>query len=291
MKSKEISKIAKRKTPVEKVIYIVVCAVFFVYSLSLLYPFVWGFFSSLKTTMEYIDNPFSFPKEWMFKNYLLAFQYLEYNGANMIEMLLNSVWFTFGGTLINVLVVSMAAYVVAKYAFHGRNVIYGISLFIMIVPIVGALPAQYRLYNQLQIINSPLLLLTYASGFGFNFVIMYSFFKSLPWSYAEAAMIDGAGHFQTYVKVMLPQAVTSLFAIGIIQAIAMWNDYMIPMLYLDKLPTLASGIYNYQTRMQNRSNFPVYYAGVLMSMVPIAAVYGIFHNVIMENTIAGGLKG
>ncbi len=291
-KIKENSSFTKKSIP-ERIVYAVVFLLFFLYAASLLYPFFWGVLSSLKEVDEYLDSPFSFPSKWLFSNYASAFEMLKYNDANFIQMIFNSVWFTVGGTLIAGFVVCMTAYVVAKYDFKGKGFVYALSLVIMVVPVVGTLPAQYRLYNQLHITDSPLLLITYASGFGFNFIVMYGFFKSLPWGYAEAAFIDGATHFQVFWKIMLPQASACIFAISIVHAIGMWNDYMIPMLYLDHMPTLASGLYSYQTimEMDTDCNYPVYFAGIFMSMLPMVVIYGAFHNVIMDNTATGGLKG
>lgn len=178
-KIKENSSFTKKSIP-ERIVYAIVFLLFFLYAASLLYPFFWGVLSSLKEVDEYLDSPFSFPSKWLFSNYASAFEMLQYNDANFIQMIFNSVWFTVGGTLIAGFVVCMTAYVVAKYDFKGKGFVYALSLVIMVVPVVGTLPAQYRLYNQLHITDSPLLLITYASGFGFNFIVMYGFFKSLP---------------------------------------------------------------------------------------------------------------
>ena len=171
-KIKENSSFTKKSIP-ERIVYAVVFLLFFLYAASLLYPFFWGVLSSLKEVDEYLDSPFSFPSKWLFSNYASAFEMLQYNDANFIQMIFNSVWFTVGGTLIAGFVVCMTAYVVAKYDFKGKGFVYALSLVIMVVPVVGTLPAQYRLYNQLHITDSPLLLITYASGFGFNFIVMY----------------------------------------------------------------------------------------------------------------------
>lgn len=179
-KYKENASFTKKSTA-ERIVYIVVFVLFFLYAASLLYPFLWGLLSSLKGVDEYLDSPFSLPSGWLFSNYASAFEMLRYNDANFLQMIFNSIWFTAGGTLIAGIVVCMTAYVVAKYDFKGKGFIYALSLVIMVVPVVGALPAQYRLYNQLHLTDSPLLLITYASGFGFNFIVMYGFFKSLPW--------------------------------------------------------------------------------------------------------------
>jgi ABC-type glycerol-3-phosphate transport system permease component len=90
---------------------------------------------------------------------------------------------------------------------------------------------------------------------------------------------------------MLPQAMPSIIALSILSFIGTWNDYMTPFLYLKNWPTLALGIYQFDTMQQYRSNVPIYYCGVLMSMVPILILFCCMQKTIMENTVAGGLKG
>ena len=84
----------------------------------------------------------------------------------------------------------------------------------------------------------------------------------------------------------------TLRALFIIQFIGVWNDYMTPMLYLKKMPTLSYGIYMYEQSMQYRgANYPIYFAGVIMSLIPVILLFIIFNRTLLENTVAGGIKG
>ena len=289
-KYKENASFTKKSTA-ERIVYIVVFILFFLYAASLLYPFLWGLLSSLKGVDEYLDSPFSLPSGWLFSNYASAFEMLRYNDANFLQMIFNSIWFTAGGTLIAGIVVCMTAYVVAKYDFKGKGFIYALSLVIMVVPVVGALPAQYRLYNQLHLTDSPLLLITYASGFGFNFIVMYGFFKSLPWGYAEAAFIDGANDYSVFFKIMLPMAMPGLTAVGILSAIGVWNDYFTIYMFAPSKVTIAVGLQGLVNRMQYQANYPLLFAVMIMSIIPVIAVFATFQKTIMENTTIGGVKG
>lgn len=169
--------------------------------------------------------------------------------------------------------------------------LYFIAIFTMIIPIVGALPAQYKLMYDLHIANSPLFLISYTGGFGFNFIILYGFFKSISGTYAEAAKIDGAGNHVVFWRIMMPQAKAPIVSLAIIACIGVWNDYQTPILYLSDFPNLASGLYEYESNMMRLANYPVYFAGVLISTVPILFVFIAFQKTIMNNVVAGGLKG
>ena len=285
------TKIVKSKSKGYLIVKIVVFIIFSLYAISLIYSLGWTLITSFKDQMEYQRNRNGFPEIWHFDNYLTAFKSVSANGSGMVTMFINSLWYAGGGALLGVVVSSVVAYIVAKYRFPGRGLLYGVALFTMMLPIVGAMPSQYKVYTTLNIINSPLMLLAQAGGFGFNFVILYSYFKSLPWSYAEAGFIDGAGHFTVFVKIMLPQAVTVMTALLVVAGIGLWNDYMSPILFLRDFPTLSAGLYVYQMETTRKLNIPILFSGLIVSMIPVIVLFICFQNTMMDMTIAGGLKG
>lgn len=262
------------------------------YAISLVYPLVWAFLSSLKENTEYMtQNKMALPLNWLFENYIRAFEGLNIDGHNMFDMLINSLWFTIGGTIAGVGVSCMTAYAVSKYRFPGSKLIYWTAVISMMIPIVGSLPSQFKVYTALGIIETPWLLLAFMNGFGFNFLVLHSFFESLPRSYMEAAFIDGAGHFYCFWHVMLPQAKSPIMALSIVSAIGFWNDYTTPLLFLKEYPTLSSGIYMYQVINTRILDMPVLFAGVLISAIPVLLLYAFFQNKIMNISFEGGIKG
>ena len=276
----------------QKAVYIFVFALFCLYALILLFPIACLIVNSFKGSLEYLNgNMFYLPEKWLFSNYIEVFDLLVVNDTSFFGMLLNSIWFSLGSTAVSVICSSMTAYCVAKYRFVLQKPLYFIAIFTMIIPIVGALPAQYKLMYDLHIANSPLFLISYTGGFGFNFIILYGFFKSISGTYAEAAKIDGAGNHVVFWRIMMPQAKAPIVSLAIIACIGVWNDYQTPILYLSNFPNLASGLYEYESNMMRLANYPVYFAGVLISTVPILFVFIAFQKTIMNNVVAGGLKG
>lgn len=283
----------KRCSVGTKAVLWIVFAVFVLYAFSLLYPFYWAFSNSLKSYVDYWENgSFSFPERLVWGNYAAAFEQIAINGTNLVGMFANSIGLSLGGTLASVLVSAMTAYVVADYDFGGRKIVYAVAIFVMVIPVVGNLPAQYRLLSDLGLKNNlPGMILTYAGGFGFNFFMLYGYFKTISWSYAEAAYIDGANDYQIFWKIMLRQAMPAMFAVGIIQFINIWNDYTTPFLYLNKVPTLSLGLFTFQEKMTYEgANYPVYFSALLMATLPVVILFAAFQKQIMENTVAGGLK-
>lgn len=273
-------------------VFYVVFIFFCLYALTLILPFLWAIMTTFKTEEEFINNKTYFPEVIDWTNYIDAFRQLSSNNTNMFEMIFNSIWWSVGETCLAIISSTMGAYVVVKYKFFGRQIIYSVAIITMMLPIIGAMPSQYTVYSALGILNNPGMLLAAAGGFGFNFIVLYGFFRSLPWDYVEATFLDGGGHYTAMFRVMLPMAMPVMTSLGIVAFIGMWNDYNTPIVFLESYPTLASGLYLYQNAtMQHSVDIPLLFAGVLMSVIPAVALFAIFQKSIMSISFGGGLKG
>lgn len=292
----DISTLLFKRSGGEKLIFAFAFLLFVLYAVIMIAPFIWLFISSLKGGLEFrmdsaLGQAFKWPKELLFTNYIDAFRELEYDGKGLFEMLFNSIWYTVVVTVEGVFFSACTGYCLSKYEFKLKDLLYGIAIFSMTIPIVGTLGASFKLSADLGIYDTPLQpILSCAGGFGFNFLIMYSFFKSMPWSYAEAVFIDGGGHFTAFFKAMLPMAKAPITTLSIIAAINCWNDYSSIVLYLPHWPTIASGLY-YIERQMTRGNMPVYFAALFLSMVPVLIIFSLFSEKIMKNMTVGGMKG
>ncbi len=275
------------------VVKLLVFIVFVLYAATILFPLVWGLLCSMLTRAQFnaAGSPFKLPGSLNFRNYAAAWRELSANGISMVTMTVNSVWFAVGKSALTVLFSSMTAYVVAKYRFPGRRFIYAFAVGTMMIPIMSNMAASLRFYRALHATDSPLYALLSASGLGFYFILMNATFKSLSWQYAEAAFIDGAGHFRTFFTVMLPQVVSPLTALFMCEFIGRWNDSMAPLVYLPNMPTLASGLYVYQIVTSRAINYPVLFAALMMCLVPVLVLYFIFQESLMDLQLSGGIKG
>lgn len=275
-----------------KVMNIVVFIIFAVYCLSLLYPLFWALLAALKSNNEYmILNRNGFPITWTFENFVKAYDSMSATGTSMFAMIFNSIWYSAIGAFLNVFVCSVTAYVLSRYKFIGRNFLYGCAMLVMVLPIIGALPSQYKIYNILGIAGSPLMLITCISGFGFNFIVLYATYKNIAKDYMEAAFVEGAGHFGVFFRIMLPQAIGTMAALFIVMFIDRWNDYTTPLLFLKDTPTLSTGLFIYKTVMNRRMEMPVYFAGIFICCIPTVILYAFFQKQIMNVSFGGGIKG
>lgn len=281
---------AKRTVP-EKVLFALVFVFFVVYALMLFYPIVWGFLSSLKSVDEYFDNAFGFPAKLGFENYPKALEVIKQGRMSFTYMAWNSIWFSVGSAWINMEFISAYAYVLNKFKFRGRNFLYGLCLFMMSVPIGASFVSTYRLYKALGLMNSYLILLTSTNVYGMNLLLFHSYYSNISNSYMEAAKMDGANFYQVYFKIMRSQASPLALTLGLLLFIAKWNDYMSPLLYMSKMPTLSSGLYRYQQIAEAQGDYPVLYAGLFMCLLPILVIFSIFSDKMMNSINIGGLKG
>ncbi len=278
----------------EKALFIFMFIIFVIFTISFIFPFLWVLMNSFKSQGEFAKDFMSFPSAITFKNYADAFVFKNRatNNFTIFQMMGMSVIIAGIGTLVTVFTSSAAAYVVAKYKFPGRNLIFSVVIFSLIVPIVGSLPSQIQLMDKMHLSNTVIgCIFLYSGGFGMNFLLLYSFFKNLSWTYVEAARIDGASDFKIFFRIIVPMAKGPIIAISIIQLIGLWNDYLTPSIYLPKKPTIAVGLKYLGDTLISSGNYTLLFATIILTLIPILTIFCMFSKTIMENTSVGGLKG
>ncbi|WP_214626627.1 carbohydrate ABC transporter permease [Paenibacillus agaridevorans] len=280
-----------KRTKLQKAVIGLFFVLFVLYALSLIFPFLWTLYNSFKTNREFFaeGGVWSLPQQWMVSNYAKV-----WNEYNMVTYFWNSIKLTAIGTAISVLSAAMASYIVAKYDFKLKRVIYITAISVMLIPAIGSISALYKFMNETGLYNTHFgIILLYSSGLGLNFIVLYGFFLGVSWSYAEAAFVDGASDWQVFAKVMIPQAMPALGAVSIITGIGLWNDYFTPWMFLadkDKF-TLALGLRQIVLEQAYAADWPKMFAAMIVATVPILIVYSLFQKTLIENTVAGGLKG
>ena len=282
------------RSPVAMRVYLIIFfVIFLIYGFTLTYPLLWSLLNAGKTGIEYIQAPFALPKSYIFSNFINAFKNLVYNDVNFLEMYWNSIWMTTGTVVASVFSSSLVAYVMSKYKFPGKKILFAIAIFVQVVPIVGSGAAKYKFFAEFGFLDNPALFwLTWLSGFDFAFLVLYGYFNSISWGYAESAFMDGATHFTVFAKVMLPQARGAMGALMITSFVGAWNDYNTPLLYMKKYPTAALGIYAFRTESLYLGNsMPLMFAAIIMTIIPSIVLYACSQKMILENVSVGGLKG
>lgn len=293
----------------ERILFEIVFVIFIVHCLMLFLPVIWLLLNSLKTMFDYSyqNNTLSFPLSdaafealtgvagkagWRFDNYLSAFTSLKIEGGpNFFGMLYNSVYYTLATAFLSAFAPAVTGYVLSKYNFRGKELIYTIAIFSMTIPVVGTTASAIQIAMKVGHYNTPLFpIIANLSGFTGNFLIYYGFFKSVSWAYAEAAQMDGANPFVIFFKIMLPQAVPMMLTFMLMSGINAWNNYETVMLFMPDHPTISSGLYQFKETYINFKT-TIYYAGLVISMIPPLVLFACFSNRIMTSISVGGLKG
>lgn len=169
----------KKFTSGEKVAIWIIFAVFSLYAVTLVFPFVWCFYNSFKTNPEFFGDIWSMPEIWLFSNWSDAI-HLSVSGVNIIGMFGNSAIITVVNTFISIFVSAMTAYIIAKYKFLGSSAFYVTALVLMMIPSVGSMAATYKMYNDIGLYDTYIGIFIGAfGGFGSSFILLYGFFKNL----------------------------------------------------------------------------------------------------------------
>lgn len=286
----------QRGSTAENILFGLMFVLFALYALTMIISFALLILYSLEDKIMYeikLGQPFSFPKKLVFDNYIYAFTKLEYRGTSFWGLVFNSIWYTAIATACPLFANACVSYAVAKYQFKLRNVYYGVIIFAMTIPILGTTGATMQLFSDLNLFNKgPLLSIctSFVPG-GMSFLVLYAFFRNISWEYAEAALIDGSGHFTVFFRIMLPMAIPAVGALALLNGISAWNSYLDVLLYNPDWPTVASGLYGLSRTLPRLGNTPAYYSALVISLIPILVIFCIFSDKVMTNFTVGGLKG
>lgn len=291
-------KIKRKGSISRKAAFSVAFMLFVLYTLLILFFFAYGILLSVKASQVDVNNDianatlFSLPKNFSLINYVKCFTDWErYTGYSYWIMVWNSIWRTVLSAFLSWFSTALVCYVLVHYKSKFTEFLYWVGLLISMLPLYGGQGAAYRLYSNLGLINSPWINVVSITLYGSYFFYMYAFWKSISHSYIEAASIDGANHYQTLFKIMLPQVLPSITALFVMQFISAWNDYESTAVYMYKYPNLSYGIYVLNEQSKYMGIIPMYFAGVILALIPVLILFIAFQNTIMEKVYLGGLKG
>lgn len=281
----KVKKYQKRKT-----IFIIVLIILLIYAVTMLAPMYYLVVNSLKKPFDFYENPWNVPVQLCLENYKTAFQ-MAVDGVSVLSMYLNSAIYTIIAMALGCISTTVTAYVLARFDFRGKELLVLVGIGAMLIPDFGSRAVIYKMYVDLNLIDTWFVLLQYASPFGMMFLITYSTFRTVSKTYAEAAKMDGASEFRTFVQVMVPMAKGVIGMTAVIGAINAWNEFYIPYMYLPSVKTLALGIQELSEAAQTYSNFTELYAAMIVMVVPIVILFVCMRDKIIDNAVAGGLKG
>lgn len=286
----EKSGIHYRNSKRQKTAVWIVWGIVTLYAITLVAPFIWTLFNAFKTEREFAESALSF--SWHWDNMVRTFTELEVDGVNFIAMIVNSLLFSGIHLLPAIFIPFFSAYACSKFPSKFTKGFYWLQLLIMSIPTLGSFPAYYKLLVAFGIKNNySMIWILSCSGGGMMFFLFHSFLNGVSWTYAEAAKIDGAGNWRIMFQIMLPMAKGIVIAQAVVTFIGFWNDYSGPMLYMNEFPTIAVGLYRFHTLQMTRANRPIFFMGVIYSLIPTVILFVCFSKTFMSSITIGGLKG
>lgn len=275
----------KRLSPRQIIIFIVLA----LGSVLFLLPLWWMIATSLKSMQEIAQYPPTFiPQEFHLDNYLRTWA-----AAPFTQYTLNTLLLSFFAVTGNVIVNSFVAYGFARIRFRGKKVWFSILLATMMIPGFVTLIPQYVMFSKLHLVGTyyPLIIPQFL-GSAFYIFMLRQFYLSIPRELSEAAKIDGASHFYTWLRVIIPLSKPALATIAILAFNGAWNDFLGPLLYVndESLYTLQIGLQSFRGSVQTQWNYLM--AGSVLVLLPVIVLFFIFQRYFIEGmNLTAGTKG
>ena len=261
------------------VAFFVLCAI--------IIPLTFSVLGGFRTNQQLVQDPVGFPNPWTGSNYTSILQSGEFwrqvGNSTVIALL----------TAAMVLpAASMAAFVIARYSFRGRELLYGLFTLGLLFPVAVAILPLFIVLRQVGLLSNPLGVALPQAAFGLPIaiIIMRPFFRAIPKELQDAASIDGCTPLRFYWSVMLPLSRPVLSTIAVITIVGSWNAFFLPLLVLidpDKA-TLPIGVNNVST--QYSTDFALVLAYTTLAMVPALIFYAIAERQIIGGLTAGAVK-
>lgn len=259
-----------------------------VVSLGCIFPLWWAFASSLKTQSTVFSDLSLFPLNPQWGNYLQA-----WTKANFGMYFMNSLFYTVTVVLGVIAVSSLAAYAFSRFQFPGRDALFLLLISTMMIPIPGSFIALYVLLVKLHLVN------TYAGyilpqingSMALGIFILKTFFDDLPKELEESARIDGCGRLRVYWHIALPLAKPAIAVLAIFTILTVWNEYLLAMLVLSskELMPLQRGLMVFQGA--HITQYPLLMAGIVITVIPVVALYLVLQKYIIKGITSGAVKG
>ncbi|MFE9655699.1 carbohydrate ABC transporter permease [Micromonospora sp. NPDC006431] len=253
-------------------------------------PLLWMFLSSFKSDGEILSDPWGLPGALRLENWTRA-----WTEAHIGRYFLNSAIVVAGSLTLTMLLGATAAYVFARYDFRGRQLAYYLFVGGMMFPVFLALVPLFFVVRNAGLLGTwtGLILVYAAYSLPFTVFFLTAFFRTLPTAVAEAALIDGCGHFRLFFRVMLPMARPGLISVAIFNFLSHWNQFILPQVLMqgdDSKYVLAQGLTALAVSQGYQGDFSGLFAGLTIATLPVLVVYVTFQRQIQAGLTAGQLK-
>ena len=284
----ENEKAARKKTISHAIMMIILIAVFILF----IFPFLLVVINVFKSNGDITSDPLRLIGEHGFTtaNFPEAMKSMDF-----LVVFRNSLIVTTTSTVLTLLVSSMAAFVIVRNKWKACALLFAGMIASMVIPFQVLMLPLVSLYGGIfGVLNSRITLILMHTGFSVSmatFMFHGAIHTNIPLELEEAALIDGCSRWQTYWKIVFPLLKPTIATVAIIDAMAFWNDYLLPSLVLARkelytIPIATQTFYGtYSTDMG------LVMAALLLAMLPILILYLFLQRYIVEGVTSGAVKG
>ncbi|MDD6970536.1 MAG: carbohydrate ABC transporter permease [Treponema sp.] len=269
----------------------IIFAILIALTIIFIFPILLVFMNSFKSRLYVSTNPFAWPKGDMFVGFENYINGLTVSGFFMAFV--RSVWISVMSVIVIILGTSMTAWYLVRVKNKLTKVLYYIFVFSMIVPFQMVMYTMTFMVTSINFDNVFGIILVYL-GFGAGLaVFMFTgFVKGIPLEVEEAATIDGCNPLQTYFLIVFPMLKPTAITVAILQAMWVWNDYLLPYLILGTdHKTVPVAIQIAMQGAYGSTDYGGFMAMLVVSIIPIIAFYISSQKYIIKGVIAGAVKG
>lgn len=267
-----------------------------IWALTTIYPIIWVVLNSFKDRRFILSNSFALPLGEIFTldNYRLAFERVDILNAYKNSLLIST-----SVAAVVILLAGLAAYVLARYEFRLKKVLYNLVIAGMMFPVFSTIIPVFQMQYSWGIVNTSNLFLSLlstalpqiAGNLSFAIVVLMGYIKSIPIELEEAAYVEGANIFQIFFRVIVPLTKPSFATVAIFSFLWSYNDLFTQMFFLRTKTQWAITVLLNQLTSQEGTNYGLMAAAVTLVVIPILIVYIFLQKYIIKGMISGAIKG
>ena len=250
-------------------------------------PIAFGILGGFKDNGQLSSNPFGLPDPWVTSNYTDIL-----GSVNFWRPLANSVLIATATALVVVVVSAMAAFVFARFAFRGRELLFTLFAAGLMFPFAVAILPLFILLRTLGLLDNPLGVILPQAAFGLpmTIIVLRQFFRTIPGEIEEAATLDGCSTLGFFVRILLPMAKPAIATVSVLAVVASWNNFMLPLVVFNDLHwwTLPLGVQQFHG--QYATDTAKVLAYVVLAMLPALAIYAVAERQLTGGLTSGAVK-
>lgn len=275
----------KKKWSLGEIIVMVVLSILVLIVAS---PVIYALLNSFRSYAEITKDPMGLPTSFAFDNYVALFQQTDF-----LEAVLNTLIITVGTVVMLIIIVPMAAYGIERIGGRTSRFLYVLFIAGLMIPFQVRMIPLVKGFDDVGLYSTLLsvILVHLGGAASFGILLYCSFIKGIPIEVEEAAHVDGAGRLRTFWLIVFPMLLPVTSAFVIIQALGLWNDFFIPLVFLD---SSSAGTINVAiNRMVGllTSQWQLIYTGAILAIIPSVAIFAAFQRYFIKGMSVGAVKG